>query len=164
MNRQKELNEFVKDCLTQALFELMNVKPFDEISVTELVAKAGVSRATFYRNFGSKKSVIEKYLQTLIMELNKESQSADDWETFSVSLLNHFYDHKEVYLLLYRQHMANLIYEEIRWSMKINDDEDNVECYKKSTIAGLVFGAVDEWIRRGMKETPDEILAMELGV
>ncbi len=152
MNRQKELNEFVKDCLTQALFEMMDKKPFDEISITELVSKAGVSRASFYRNFESKKDIVEKYLRTLIMELNKEVvPTTDDWESFSVLLLNHFYRHKEVYLLLYQQRMASLIYEVIRWSMKIDECDDNVRCYKRSAVAGLVFGAVDEWIRRGKR-------------
>ena len=42
-----------------ALFALMQTKPFDGISVTELCDAAGVVRKTFYRNFASKEAVVE---------------------------------------------------------------------------------------------------------
>lgn len=37
--------------LSTALLELLEAKPLDKITVTELVKKCGVNRQTFYYNF-----------------------------------------------------------------------------------------------------------------
>ena len=57
MNYHTKDHEVVENSLTQALFELMNRKPFSEITVTELVNHAGVGRATYYRNYTSKEEI-----------------------------------------------------------------------------------------------------------
>lgn len=44
-----------------------------------------------------------------------------------------------------------MIYETIRWAMKFDEAQNNIERYAKSTFAGMIFGAVDEWMRQGMK-------------
>ncbi len=47
-------NAYVIKHLTDALLSLLAVKPLDDISISELVAEAGVGRASFYRNYKSK--------------------------------------------------------------------------------------------------------------
>ena len=44
--------------LAQALFRLMEQKPFSAISVSELCRAASISRQTFYSLFDSKESVV----------------------------------------------------------------------------------------------------------
>lgn len=56
MNKKQETNAFVKECITEALLKLMNEKAISDITITELVERAGVARASFYRNFASKKT------------------------------------------------------------------------------------------------------------
>ena len=51
MKRKNEAHELVLQCLTEALLKLMEKKPFNEINVSELCEKAGVARASFYRNY-----------------------------------------------------------------------------------------------------------------
>ena len=52
--------------LTQALFELMKDKPFSEITITELVARAGVGRATYYRNYSCKEEILTNYIRRIL--------------------------------------------------------------------------------------------------
>ena len=52
----------VKQNFTVALFELMNLKPYDKISISDLVSKSACSRASFYRNYSSKEQIIEEYI------------------------------------------------------------------------------------------------------
>lgn len=47
--------------LTTALLQLLEKKPLAEIKVTELVARAGVSRMAFYRNFDTLADVLRAY-------------------------------------------------------------------------------------------------------
>ena len=50
--------------LAYALIDLMEKKPLEEISITELTKKAGVSRMSYYRSFNSKQHILEEHLQT----------------------------------------------------------------------------------------------------
>lgn len=160
MNKKQELNAFIKDCITTALIKQMKTQSFDKISVTELVKVAGVSRVSFYRNFESKQDVLEKHLMKLIQEWGEEFEEKNDITYFSESLLLHFYKYKEFYLLLNCQGLSSLIYENIRWASKVGESQNNVERYLKSSVAGAIFGWVDEWLRQGMKESPQEIMAI----
>ncbi len=158
MNRKQELNAFIKSCITDALIQLMQKKPFEEISITELTQTAGVGRASFYRNFKSKQDVLAQHLSDLLVEWGKDFEVKGDKDYFNESLFRHFYKHKNVYLLLYQQGLSNLIYDSIRQAFKFDESANNIERYVKSTFAGLIFGMVDEWMRQGMQESPEELL------
>ena len=58
----------VKQNFTVALFELMNLKPYDKISISDLVSKSACSRASFYRNYSSKEQIIEEYITKALTE------------------------------------------------------------------------------------------------
>ena len=51
--------------IAQALFALLREKPYDEITVSELAARAQIARKTFYRNFSGKDEVLAGHLRTL---------------------------------------------------------------------------------------------------
>lgn len=73
---------------------------------------------------------------------------------FKAYLLIHFY------LLLYRRGLSDLIYETIRRACKIDEAQTNIESYFKSLTAGMIWGWVDEWMRRGMQERPEELVLL----
>ena len=73
MNKNEIANNIVKESLTDALFYLMSKKDFNNIAITELSKKAGVSRLSFYRNFDSKEDIIKKWITTTTDNFLKES-------------------------------------------------------------------------------------------
>jgi AcrR family transcriptional regulator len=48
-----------------ALLALMDEKPYNEISVSDIVEKAGIARQTFYRSFNNKDDVILQFFDEL---------------------------------------------------------------------------------------------------
>ena len=48
--------------IIESLLRMMEEKPYDEISVSEICHKADLDRRTFYRNFDSKNDVLEQYV------------------------------------------------------------------------------------------------------
>lgn len=54
----EETNRITRECIQSALVVLMSEKPFDKITITEIVKKSGVSRTAFYRNFTSKEDIL----------------------------------------------------------------------------------------------------------
>lgn len=153
-------NQYVVEHITDALLKLMRSQNLSEISISRICGEAGVGRASFYRNFDSKKDVLEQYLEKLIQEWGRDFEERGDQTYFSESLLRHYYKYKDFYLLLYRQDLSGMIYETIRWGTRIEEAHNNMERYARSLAAGMIFGWVDEWMRQGMPETPEEIILL----
>lgn len=155
MNRMQEISEVVRESITEALLTLMNNKNFSEITITELVKKAGVGRASFYRNFASKEEVILKYMYSLSNAWWEEQtkKEIDNWQ-FTFSLFEVL---KPTVLLLYKSNMPHLFYEFLEEITQSNSTQNQSDAYKRSMITGLYFGIFNHWIRSGMKENTEEL-------
>lgn len=151
-------NRYVVQHITAALITLMERSPFEEISVSQICQEAQVGRASFYRNYESKKDILGKHMDDLLRAWGKEFEERGDPAYFSESLLKHYYQHKDFYLLLYRHGLSDMIYETIRSAMKMEEAPSNIERYGKSMFAGMLFGWIDEWMRQGMPEKPEELI------
>lgn len=147
---------YVKDTVTATLLRMMETQVYSTITISELVKESRVSRSSFYRNFSDKDAVMQNYLDRL-MDSWKESFTSTTGQDFSDSLLRHFYGHKEFYLLLYHSGLSWMLYENIKKSCGVCSDSPAIQAYGAASIAGALFGWADEWIARGMRETPDEL-------
>ena len=150
----------VCECITDALFRLMKSKPLQDISITELTWVAGVGRVSFYRNFETKIDVLDQKLDLLLLDWGKDFEAKNDISYFAESIFRHFYKYREIYLLIYRQGLSNHIYSSIRRACKLDSSSNSIERYIKSLFAGMTFGMVDEWMRNGMQESPDDIIRL----
>ena len=63
MNTPRNTNEVVIESITQAMAAMIVDRRFEDISITELVRRAGVSRNSFYRNFRDKDDVLRRYIE-----------------------------------------------------------------------------------------------------
>ena len=153
-------NAYVIEHINEALLGLLKEKSLNEISISEICETAGVGRMSFYRNYESKEDVIKKQLLQLIQEWEKDYEGKNDSTYFSDTVLRHYYKHKDFYLLLDNQGLSNMILEALRVSVKLEEANNNLERYAKSMIAGMIWGWVDEWMRQGMPETPEEIVLL----
>jgi AcrR family transcriptional regulator len=57
------------DALRAALLELLVEKSFDQISIVELTARAGLSYTTFFRHFDSKEALLNDFAAASIQDL-----------------------------------------------------------------------------------------------
>lgn len=146
--------------ITDGLLDLLKGKPFEEITVSDIVRRAGVGRASFYRHFDGKEAVIRHHLARLLKEWGREFEAAGKPEELGPSLLRHFYGHRGFYLLLHRCGLSHYLLEAIRGTMELERKPDQ-EAYPLSWFAGGLYGLVDEWMRRGMATPPDEMEAMQ---
>lgn len=147
---------YVQVKITQALLNLMKKYPFQEITVTQVVQEAEVGRASFYRNYKSNEDVIRFYMAILIKNWGKdfEAKGNPDW---AGSLLRHYYEHRDFYVLLYRCGLSHYMLSTIRETVGVDVEEQNITAYGKAWFAGALFGWIEEWIRRGMQETPEQL-------
>lgn len=163
MDKRIELNIEIKNTITKALFILLNQKSLSEITILELVKKAGVARASFYRNFKTKENVIIYFLNYLLHQY-KEKYAAD---------LEHIARYDNVlrtfnYVLSYQMELASLfqaklgqmfldaINEYIITSTNLQYEKQLYK-YPFYSYAGALYNVIYYWITTGCKETPKEI-------
>ena len=79
MKRKHPANLFVRDCITKALFNLMKKKDYLEITVSEIVNAAGVSRNSFYRNYQSIEDIIRQHMT---------EQTKKWWDEYMANILS----------------------------------------------------------------------------
>lgn len=65
-------NQYTKHYIVEALGILLETKNFSDITVKEIVEKAGVGRATFYRNFVDKEAVLKYQFSEIIKKFHDE--------------------------------------------------------------------------------------------
>ena len=112
MKRKNEAHELVLQCLTEALLKLMEKKPFNEINVSELCEKAGVARASFYRNYDSMQEILTNYLSSVTDEWWEEfvKYPEDEFhEKFWKELLLQYKKNEELIKLIYQNDMSYII-------------------------------------------------------
>ena len=82
-----------KSWIFEAVMLLMEEKPYDKITVSDITEKAGVARQTFYRNYNDKDDVIFDYLMhTFSTELlNTEKPGKNDKQDTIVLVFDHKY-------------------------------------------------------------------------
>ncbi len=151
--------KYVNQYIVSALFDLMKNKKYDDISITEITKKAGVSRVSFYRNFNSKEEIIQKWIEDTtngFLENSDINYKKDTTKDYFVKLFNHLEKNKEYSTLIYNAGLIYLLKIEFENRiLKIYEKEYG--CYKSYFLAGGIFNVYYYWLMNGCKETPDAI-------
>ncbi|MBQ2855955.1 MAG: TetR/AcrR family transcriptional regulator [Bacteroidaceae bacterium] len=157
----------VKHEIIDAVMQLMTEKNYMDITVTDIVKKAGVARASFYRNFNSINDVIDVIVDEisdeLIGDIFPTLYSSDErkWREF---LFNHFYRFTRKQQQMGKIHPQNLNVLFARMDNKMQQKESNfpAETIRDKYIAigtvGLINSITKKWMDSGAKETPEEMI------
>ena len=150
---------YAEQQLAKALIELLKNNDLDKISIRELCDRAGVGRATFYRHYHSKEEILERHAQFLIMKWTNEMESdpnAKPWDIFE-SLFRHIKKHRTFYEVLHKTGKDSILRTSLREKIGMTGKLSNEEAYDKVFFADGISGWIEEWIERGMQETPVEL-------
>ncbi len=156
-----EANRITRESICTALLELLMIKDFSDISISELVRRAGVSRQSFYRNYNSKEDVvleIENVFQTeLSRKMNDPAYKKNPrlWflEFFSILRKN-----KAAATIIYKADLFEVLIEKV--PLWIESDMISLTTDLHYSIIGSM-GAVSAiaiaWLNDGMKESDEEM-------
>ncbi|MFC4652354.1 TetR/AcrR family transcriptional regulator [Lactococcus nasutitermitis] len=164
-----------KTQLRNAMIQLLQEKSFDQISTTELVKVAKVSRSGFYTHYQDKYDMIEAYQQTLfetiqyVFEKNNGNLRATLLETYQ------FLNRNEIYAALLSENGSKEIHQFFLYKLKDLLESSFVpqnlthktfnkleKIYISAYFSNAVFGITQLWIRRNKKETPEQLTEMLL--
>ncbi len=163
MNNQDK-NTYVKRQITNVVISLLKEKKLEEISVKEVVEKAQVARASFYRNYSSISDVLQKYDAFLVQEWGNEFESdpSSSVENVFVSLFLFYQRHSEFYLLLYRCGLTECMLHTILSITGPREEMEDSVAFQQSFFSYGLYGILVEWMKREMKGTKEEISSMFL--
>ena len=158
MARKNEAHDVVVESLTQALLQLMEKKPLAQINVSELCSRAGVGRVSFYRNYESMEEILVYYLKKCTddwwIEFSKKPNE-EFYATFWPELLAEYRKNENLIKLLYQNNASHLIKEHIFACCMSDAAGTEEDAYTRAALAGALYGMVDEWIKRGMGQFPE---------
>lgn len=152
--------KIVNQYLTTALFQLMEKKDYDKITIQELVTKAGVCRASFYRNYLTKDQIIDEYFKDTFEEiyinhpLKKECLEDGVREIFA-----DIYEKRETLMLLSRHDMLYRITRYVYQCtlMQIKEFDVLQNKYQPYFFAGASSAMLQAWIENRFEDSVEEV-------
>lgn len=163
---------YVVDQIEKAFFDLMAEKDYADITVTDVIKKAQVSRASFYRHFSSTSEIIDngmkrmfgRYTETILPTLISSDEK---------KMREFLYTYADKNLEMQRAMAAFLpLNSAVIYSRAMNYLQDDVlpnvglpadEKYRLSARTGVINNILAQWIAGGRKESTEEIVDCIMG-
>ena len=159
MARGNKTTEFLKECLSDALIQLMREKDFEKISIKEIADTAGVGRATWFRNYTSKNEALTfKFVQVWNRWADEHAIAVRDRFDLAKNFFQFNYEIKHILEIVYTSNMQSAIYDAFYQVMMPQYGANAKECYQARFYSYGLFGLLDEWIKRGFKESVEEMV------
>lgn len=163
MNKRQEANTRVKVHITTALLKLLNEKSISDITISEIITEAGVARASFYRNYSSKESVITTLITDVLEQFRKEVQyDGDNYYTYENihRSFEYFCRYDKQILDLHRFGYGSLILEKLNQfheEIAGNMPQRSIARYELYMYIGSLYNTGLVWLQGGKKESVDEL-------
>ena len=146
--------------ITDALFELLKTKELAQITITELIKKAAVCRASFYRHFYLTEDVIRQYGTAMYAEINRKIPlHCNGIYEHILAVTVYLYSERERLGLIERRGLYHLlegpIMQQCVFQLQRLDAWSNL--YQAEFYSGAVTHLLRVWASNNFVETPDEI-------
>lgn len=170
VNKQKALrlsneesNKITRECIESAIIILMKEKPFSEISITEIVKKAGVSRTAYYRNYKSKEDILQNLVSDIVIKITtsmtKHNTSLEMYD-FWLEMFSSAKEYSDIFNILFDANMGEAIFNQMN-SLIINDISSNIQDkYSQLFWNGAAFAVLSHWITHNMQQSPEEMASI----
>lgn len=163
MDKRKAANQAVKDRLFSALVEFAGNKDWSKLTVTELIEKAGVARASFYRNFKSVEELIDYGIQKMALRYHEgvTYRNEDVHSREAMRYKFRFYkENAELVLTFHRAKSATTLLDVIT-NCEIDTYGDmpvnSISKYKLYYFSGAFYNMMLCWLEGGAKESPEDM-------
>lgn len=159
-------NQYIRMCIARNLIQLMESKNFEDITITELVKKANVSRMTFYKYYKSKKEVLSDYMYEIVNDYVEDTKKRTDIGRVHefkriCHCLEFFKKYSPFIMTLVKANMYSLIIEAINNYMDTYvAPVSHYSHYELYYYAGALSNVFIKWLESGMIEKPEKIAKM----
>lgn len=159
MKEPRKTNEVVIESIIISLVELLKQKSFDDISIVEIIAHAGVSRNSFYRNFSNKEDILVQYIAKItddFVESSSITSLSDSWEDYVSTLFLHLYNNRDVTDIFIKNDKMHLI-SKVFNSFIAEKTNDRLDFYHACFLSGGLFNIYYHWAKTDYADSIDTI-------
>ena len=162
---QLERQQRTKKNISLALYDLLLKKPYEEISVSEICQKAGVSRVSFYHYYDKKDDILIQYSDEKFAEFFEDFTKLENM-TFNDLIIQMFYflkkNSRQLAILRYAKKEEVLMeqfYSYCRYMFSntltspLMKDRDNP--LRIPFLVGGMFQIIMRWLDEGMITSPE---------
>ena len=162
MGRRTETTEYLKECMANALIQLMNDTPIEKIRIQEITELAGVGRMTWFRYFRSKTDALVFKLQQLWKAWAGEHPCGGRLGSYEYTLwFFSFWDSiRPLMSLLDRHRQYNALLQASLLYVEAVEDGSRRGRYHEMFVAYGMLGIAMEWIAGGFQEDPEKLAAL----
>ena len=156
----------VRERLKVAYINLLCRKKNSEITVTELVREADVSRVSYYRSFASFEEILDECIDDAIKlavdiltpHILEDKKKA--WKHFIINFMSSLKNNTLPIPLMLTEN-APLILSKTNAKLSFFFEDKNISAEEKYMTSGnlaLIAGVSGRWTRNGFRESLDEII------
>ena len=164
----KKSNSFSRECMVQALIQLLKTKSLSNITISELTERAGVSRMTYYRNYHSLDEIFSSYLQDLVEAYKLDVAAWTDKGSYNDSrnmlhCYEYFSHYKEVIACLVQTGLGHLLLQALDSYLLdtyYTEDKGRDFYYTLRAFSGSLYNIYVTWILEDSKESAEEIVSI----
>ncbi|MCQ2411628.1 MAG: TetR/AcrR family transcriptional regulator [Sphaerochaetaceae bacterium] len=156
--------KYAASYFTEALFELLREKHYEEISIVDIVRKSGCSKASFYRNFSSKDQIIDNYLMTNIYPIINRNLTKDHLKQELTMMFSELFRSRQQLSLLDKANLLNRLDKVFLISSiaEINTHNPTNTKYAPYYYAGATSSFIKAWISFDFAESAEEVAGIFL--
>lgn len=155
------------ELIASAFMELMLEKPYPEITVTDIITRAGVARASFYRNYASTSDILDSIIDKAVADFGQTALpvlSTNDERAWRDLLFRYIYQFCEQHCRLATSRPDNIPILFTLMNSRIQELESQrstagiEDKYRITARAGAISNVIRVWMDGGMQETSEEIV------
>ena len=171
MNEQEHTS--AKDKIESAFLDLLNEKPYLEITVTDIIKRAGVARMSYYRNYSTIMDIVDSITDRMADDFLSDlipMFDANNDRKLREFLFNYFYQLSRNYKTVFPANRQNQDVIMSRLQDKISKIEidnhlDSIpEKYGRIAKMSILDGVGHAWLTDGMKESPEDMINYTLDI
>ena len=161
---------YTKRVIKEKFLELLDEKPINKITVTELCSKCEINRATFYRHYDDVYDLMNKLEMQFTAELKDAiTVSKDDYTIsgFTEEILEVILKNKDLSRILFSKRTGKEFLHDIlviahnkcleKWKQSNKEVTENQVHYLCTFISNGTIGVLEEWIQKDYQDPANEI-------
>lgn len=169
--RKEEISNQTKRKMAESLKKFMAKKPFDKITVRDILEDCDISRQTFYYHFEDMYDLLTWLFETELISLLQESENVLTWDEGILLVLRYVEQNRAVCLCAYhsigRDELHRMFHEQT--AAMVDRFVENVrQDYPKATdedtavitdfISLALVSILVEWMKTPKGRTPEEVI------
>lgn len=174
MSKRYRSSEITRRAIGDALKRLMAQKPFEKITITEIMDACGMRRQHFYYYFTDIYDLLRWLFEDEALELCRRREGDQTWQEGLLQLFHYIADNRAVCLCaldslgreylkrLFETDINDIVRRVLRQTIEERGfpTEEGREDLTARFLTIAMAGIVESWLRGELAQTPEELIAL----